>query len=101
VWTQGDVDVAADARLSAPLLLGAGTRIGARASVERAVLGPGASVGAGSAIDTAVVLAGCRVEAGSRVTRAVIGPDGLLAAPDPAPATAPPATAPPVSRPPR
>ncbi|HZJ25616.1 MAG TPA: NDP-sugar synthase [Acidimicrobiia bacterium] len=78
VWVEGDVEIAADARLVAPVLLGAGCRVGAGASVKGSVVGRGVSVGAGAHLTDAVVLAGAAVQAGARIERAVAGPDGPL-----------------------
>ena len=80
VWTQGAVTIAGDARVEAPVLLGAGVTIGARAHVRNAVIGADASIGAGAEVVDAVVLEGTQVEPAATVRRAVVGAHGLLAA---------------------
>ncbi len=78
VWVQGPVTIAADARIEAPVLLGAGVTVGASARVRNAVVGAGASIGAGAQVDEAVVLEATQVEAGASVLHCVVGNHGLL-----------------------
>lgn len=78
VWKQGDVSIAADARIEAPVLLGEGSSVGAGARVGRAVLGPGCAVAAGACVLRSVMLEGARVEADARVVDAVVGPQAAL-----------------------
>lgn len=78
IWVDGTVDIADDAQLMAPVLLGAGCQLGSGAYVAGSVLGRGVSVGSGARVTDAVVLAGGRVEAGAAIHRVVAGPDGLV-----------------------
>ncbi len=80
IWVQGPVTIAADARVDAPVLLGAGVTIASGAHVRNAVIGADASIGAGARLDDAVVFEGCRVEPHTKVSRTVIGYDGVLEA---------------------
>ena len=80
VWVQGAVTIAPDARIDAPVLLGAGVTIGASARIRNAVVGADASIGAGAHLDDAVVLDGFPVEPGASVVHAAVGIDGVLQA---------------------
>lgn len=79
IWVQGEVQLAADAQLVAPVLLGAGCQVGPGARVAGSVLGRGVSVGSGARVTDSVVLADCGVESGASIEAVVAGPDGLLA----------------------
>ncbi len=78
LWVQGEVSVAADARIEAPVLVGAGSAIGSGARVARSVLGAGCAVGAGSEVLRSVLLGGARLATGAEATDAVVGPDAVL-----------------------
>ncbi|HEX5614766.1 MAG TPA: NDP-sugar synthase [Acidimicrobiia bacterium] len=73
IWVQGDVDIAPDAQMVGPVLLGAGSRLGAGALLRRAVLGAGATIGARAVVDGAVVHEGASVGDDATVTRSVLG----------------------------
>jgi len=72
VWVQGDVDID-DARVEAPVLLGAGSSVARDAVVREAVLGPHAVVGAGALVERAVLHAGARVESGATIVDSIVG----------------------------
>lgn len=72
-------EVAADARLVGPTVVGDGCSVGAGAEVSRCVLLPGARVGPGAVVRDCVLDSGARVAAGWRLAGAGVG-----AAPAPA-----------------
>jgi mannose-1-phosphate guanylyltransferase len=78
VWTQGDVSIAADARVEPPVLFGEGSIVAAGARVGRAVLGPGCEVAAGACALRSVMLDGARLEPDAQAVDAVVGPDAVL-----------------------
>lgn len=78
IWVQGSVTIATDARIEAPVLLGAGVTVGAGARIRNAVVGADASIGERARLDDAVVFGGVRVEPDATVQHAVVGRDGLL-----------------------
>jgi NDP-sugar pyrophosphorylase family protein len=78
VWCEGDVTIAAAARVEAPVLLGPGSDIGPRATVSGSVLGAGCVVEQDARVSRSVLLAGARLEAGAQVVDSVIGPGGVL-----------------------
>ncbi len=80
VWVQGAVTIAADARIEAPVLLGAGVTVGAGARIRNAVVGADASIGARAHLEDAVVFGAVRVEPDASVLHAVVGSDGVLQA---------------------
>ncbi len=79
-WIEGDVSVADDAHLEAPVLLGAGAVVASAARVIGSVLGAGCSVGEGARVVRSVLLDGARLERNAQVVDAVIGPDAVLEA---------------------
>lgn len=78
VWVQGDVDIDPDARLRAPVLLGAGARVGAGADVAESVIGPGATVDPGARVLRSVLLEDARVAADDKALDVVVAPDARL-----------------------
>ncbi len=78
VWVQGEVLIDASARIEPPVLLGAGTRIEARAHVRRSVLAAGVIVEADAVLDGAVLHAGARVSHGASVRNSVCGAVAVL-----------------------
>jgi NDP-sugar pyrophosphorylase family protein len=78
VWEQGDVVVESGAQLAPPVLLGAGARVAAGATVRASVLGPRVVVESGAEIDRAVVHDGARISNGAVVRRSVVGADAVL-----------------------
>lgn len=79
VWVQRGAEVARDAVLIGPVLVGEGATVGAGACLEEAVLGPGVEVGAGATVLRSVILAGASVAPGANVADVVIAPDATLA----------------------
>lgn len=79
VWVQGAPDLAADAWLEGPTLVGDGAVIGAGAQIIGSVIGPGAVVGAGARLRGAVVLAGATVAPDAEVEATVVDLDAELA----------------------
>ena len=67
VWAQPGADVAADATVCAPALLGTRSVVEAGARVENSTVGGGAVVGSDAVVLDAVLLAGARVGSGARV----------------------------------
>lgn len=67
VWVQGTPEIAADAWIEAPSLIGAGAVVGAGAQVIGSVIGSDAGVGAGAAVRGSVLLAGATVAPGADV----------------------------------
>jgi mannose-1-phosphate guanylyltransferase len=80
VWVQGPVSIADDARLEAPVLLGAGVTVGSGARLRSAVVGADATIGARARLDDAVVFEGVEIETDTTVAHAAIGNDGILQA---------------------
>ena len=78
IWRQGEVAVDPGAVLRAPVLIGAGARVGSGAIVAGSVLGPGAIVGADARVERAVLLAGAAIGERGVVTDSVVGPDSIL-----------------------
>jgi NDP-sugar pyrophosphorylase family protein len=78
VWAQPDVEVAADATVHAPALLGSHAVVGAGASLENACIGARGVVGEGAIVRDAVVLDGARVGAGARVEGSIVGIDATV-----------------------
>jgi NDP-sugar pyrophosphorylase family protein len=78
VWVQGEVTIDESARIEAPVLLGNGARIEARAHVRRTVLGEGVTVEADAVLDGAVLHAGARVSHRATVRDSVCGAVSVL-----------------------
>jgi len=78
VWQQGDVSIADEARVEAPVLLGRGVTIAAGARVSHAVLGPGCSVGPDGRVLRSVLLDRACLDKGAEAVDAVLGPDAVL-----------------------
>jgi mannose-1-phosphate guanylyltransferase len=75
---QGPVELADDVASVGPVLLGAGARVGAGATLRRCVLGADVVVGARAAIDGAVVHAGARIGEDALVAGSVIGAGAVV-----------------------
>jgi NDP-sugar pyrophosphorylase family protein len=75
VWVEPGAEVDPTATLVAPALVGARSRVGADATLNRTVIGADAQIGAGAMLRDVVVLDGVAVAAGAHVTRAVLGAD--------------------------
>ncbi|MFI5047606.1 MAG: sugar phosphate nucleotidyltransferase [Acidimicrobiia bacterium] len=73
VWVHGDVQVAPDAVLVAPVLLGAGVVVGAGARIQRSTLADGVHLGAGARVLRSVVHEAAAVGADAEVADSVIG----------------------------
>jgi mannose-1-phosphate guanylyltransferase len=78
VWVQGQVSMAEEARVEAPVLVGAGTTIGAGARVARSVLGAGCWVDEGTRVLRSVLLDRARLAPEAEAIDAVIGPGAVL-----------------------
>jgi NDP-sugar pyrophosphorylase family protein len=78
VWVQGDVTIDPAARVEAPVLIGAGTRLESDARIRESVIGAGVVVEARCELVGAVVLDGARISHGSSVDHSVVGPDAVL-----------------------
>jgi mannose-1-phosphate guanylyltransferase len=78
VWCQGSVDIAPGARIEGPVLIGAGARIGAGATLSGSVVGPGTVIAAGARIERSVLLSGSQVGERAVVTDSVLGADATL-----------------------
>jgi mannose-1-phosphate guanylyltransferase len=78
VWRQGEAEIDPTVKLRTPVLIGAGARIEAGATIAASVIGPGAVVGAGARVERSVLLAGARVSERTVVTDSVVGSDAIL-----------------------
>jgi mannose-1-phosphate guanylyltransferase len=78
VWSQGEIDIDPAAVVKGPVLLGAGARIEAGATVAGSVLGPGTVVSSGARVERSALLGGVRVSERCVVTDSVVGPDAIL-----------------------
>jgi len=78
VWQQGDVSIADEARVEAPVLLGPGATVATGARVSHAVLGPGCSVGPDGRVLRSVLLDRACLDKGAEAVDAVLGPDAVL-----------------------
>jgi len=78
VWCEGDVTIADEARVEAPVLLGAGSDIRPRATVARSVLGASCVVEEGARVSRSVLLDGARLETDAQAIDSVIGPGAVL-----------------------
>jgi NDP-sugar pyrophosphorylase family protein len=78
VWVQGDVEIDEGARVVAPVLLGAGTRVGSGARAVASVLGAGTIVERDAAIEGAVLHEHARVASRSEVRRSIIGARAVI-----------------------
>jgi mannose-1-phosphate guanylyltransferase len=67
VWVQGSPEIAADALLEPPCLIGDGAVIGERAQIANSVVGKGVRVGADAAVRDAILLEGASVSDGADV----------------------------------
>jgi NDP-sugar pyrophosphorylase family protein len=77
---EGAVQVAADACLEPPLLLGDGANVGVGARVAGSVLGPRSRVGAGARVVGSVLHAGASVGDHAEVSDSVLGRDAVVGA---------------------
>jgi NDP-sugar pyrophosphorylase family protein len=78
VWAEGPFELAPDATVRAPSLLGAGSVVASGARVESTTVGADAVVGPDAVVTGAVLLAGARVGRGACVDASIIGPDALV-----------------------
>ncbi len=78
MWCEGDVTIADEARVDAPVLVGAGSTIAPGASVAASVLGSGCVVQADARVSRSVLLDGARLERVAEVIDSVIGPGAVL-----------------------
>jgi NDP-sugar pyrophosphorylase family protein len=78
VWAEDGFEVADDAALSAPSLLGAESVVSTGARVENATLSTGSVVGVDAVVTGAVLLTGARVARGARVDRSIVGAGALV-----------------------
>jgi NDP-sugar pyrophosphorylase family protein len=67
LWVQPGAEIAADAELTGPVLVGEQVRIGARARLRSAFVGARVTVGQDATVERAVLLAGSAVADGGRV----------------------------------
>lgn len=80
VWTLDEVELASDATVVGPSLLGAGASIARGARVVGSTVGANVEVGPDAVLDGAVLGDGVRVEAGARVQASVVGPGSCIGA---------------------
>lgn len=78
IWVQGTVTVDDTARIEAPVLLGAETRVERHAHVTASTVGPGCVIGAGARVRRSVLLAGARLADEAEVLDSVLGPESVL-----------------------
>ncbi|HEX4283358.1 MAG TPA: NDP-sugar synthase [Solirubrobacteraceae bacterium] len=68
-----------DGRVVAPVLVGSGSSIGARALVgDRSVLGEGVTVGVGARVESSVLLDGVSVGASTTINGSIVGRDVMI-----------------------
>ncbi len=79
-WVQGDADVASDATIIPPVLLGAGAGVGAAATVAASVLGGAARVDVGAVAERTVLHDGARLDPGARVADSIVGAGAVVGA---------------------
>jgi mannose-1-phosphate guanylyltransferase len=73
IWIGKEADIADDATLEPPVLIGAGSVIGANARLTRATIGRRCTIGAKAVIENAVVLDGARLDSDARVQASILG----------------------------
>lgn len=78
IWSDGDVDIDARARIEPPVLLGAGATVAAGGVVRSSVLGPGSHVESGATVERAVLGARARISTGAQVSDSVVAADAVL-----------------------
>ncbi len=80
VWMGRDTDVAADAVITGPSVIGDRVKIESGARVERSIIWEGSHVGEGAVLRDAIVGMNYRVEAGTRLDGAIVAnePDAAL-----------------------
>jgi mannose-1-phosphate guanylyltransferase len=78
VWCQGEVEIAPDAVVQPPVLIGGGTTIGPGARVSHSVLGAGCTIGDGAHVLRSVVIDGARLHPEAEAVDSVIGPGAVL-----------------------
>jgi NDP-sugar pyrophosphorylase family protein len=78
VWTQGPVDIDADARIEAPVLLGEGTVVEAGARVAGSVLGAACRVGSGARVLRSVLHPGARLATDAEAIDAIVGAGAVV-----------------------
>jgi mannose-1-phosphate guanylyltransferase len=78
IWVEGMCEIADDASLVPPVLVGAGARIESGALVADSVVGPGAVVEHAARVHGSVLHPKARVAASAVVVDSVVGPDALV-----------------------
>jgi mannose-1-phosphate guanylyltransferase len=78
IWVEDPCDVAPDAEISAPSLLGAGSVVASGARVDGSTIGHRCVVAEDAVVSGAVLLAGARIGRGARVDASLIGPDAVV-----------------------
>jgi NDP-sugar pyrophosphorylase family protein len=73
IWAESDFELASDAVLTAPSLLGGGSTVASGARVENATISAGSSVGVNGVVTNAVILEGARIGAGATVDASIVG----------------------------
>ncbi len=73
VWVSPDAEIAPDAAVFGPTMIGPGCRIGSHANVSsRCVLGPGCEVGEGAHLEGSILHSGCKVGAESVLRQSIL-----------------------------
>lgn len=75
VWMGSDAQVAPDAVVVGPSVLGDGVRVGRGARVERSIIWEGARIGDGAVVRDAIVGMNYHVEPGTQLDRAIVAND--------------------------
>jgi mannose-1-phosphate guanylyltransferase len=78
IWAEAGCEIAPDAALTAPIVLGAGCVVAGGAWVEDASISAGSLLEASAVVTRAVVLEGARVARGARVDRSIVGPGAVV-----------------------
>ena len=78
VWAENGYELAADASVTAPALLGARCVVESGARIENATISARSVVGADAVVTDAVLLDGARVERAARVAGSIVGPGAIV-----------------------
>lgn len=78
VWERGDVSIADDAMVQAPVLLGAGATVASGARLAAATLGARCVIGEHAEVDGSVLCDGVVLGTGARVLGSIVGPGAVL-----------------------
>lgn len=78
VFSEGTVHLLSSTRVSGPILIGAGSVVGERASVSTSVIGAGCIIAAGARVENSVLLDGARIGRDAVITDSIVGPSARV-----------------------